>query len=166
MPDIKACWYKKMASIWKKIAVAIGAIIGVIIAAYGFVAIAQTLAPHIEKFFTSFLSSLQFIITTITTAFPWPYNALIAAITAVVGGSAVYSWAWCVSREFTEEDWDNKDPNTIVDYVMVAIVFIPAIIEIIATKKGNAGVVCRFASFPSAYFHYRKRMSEARKREV
>ena len=161
------CVLRKSMSITEKLVLwasyCICGVTAVALAVYGALALYSISVEPIRALFLAYAWGVVVFAGSLAAMVPWYVYVGIAGVAAIL----VYSLLWCIAREFTEEDWDLKEPFRNIETkwyegILWTIVYIPSWIT-----EGNCSIAeskyAKFVVFISAYLHYRKRMKEERK---
>jgi hypothetical protein len=131
--DLMKCWYKKTARTYAKIVLYLAYAIDIFaagaIALYGVINLCALLVNPITATRDTMYSGLQYLFS-IACSIPWYVYVGIVAIAAI----PVYSYAWCITRRLTEEDWDSEESHitaTVISRISGCILFIFGIITVL-----------------------------------
>ena len=166
------CWLKKSWSTSKKVALWLGGIAVVLIAAYvAWLGLTSQISAKIWAALTgwcgSIISGILNYIATIPPLVFWGSVIVITAIAVILG----YSLAWCMARNLQDSDW-GSDTATAIAFAAIAFaafafaaiaiaafayaaIALPALVLALADNpKSSWYYVFRFVG---AYLNYRKR---------
>jgi hypothetical protein len=156
-----ACWCRKSIDVTAKL---------VLYAAYGIDTLALMIVVCLasvwayENFYSptvSLFNGIVSLVSLIIVFVPWYVWLVVGVAVAILG----YSYAWCVAREFTDEDWYAED-FMLFYALLFPIMIIPFAIEAIYrpdNMSAKSFTTTMVWVFPSAYLHYRKRIKGEKK---
>ena len=162
------CWLKKSWSTSKKVALWLGGIAVVLIAAYvAWLGLTSQISAKIWAASTgwcgSIISGILNYIATIPPLVFWGSVIVITAIAVILG----YSLAWCIARNLQDSDWES-DPAIYSAHALALVLVLAAHVLVLAALAALAldpvladnpesswYYVFRFIG---AYLNYRKRM--------
>jgi len=163
--SLLACWRKKSIDVTAKLI--LYAAYGIDILAVGLLAILASVWAY-ENFYSptvGLFNGIVSLVSLIIVFVPWYIWLGIIGVGGSVTTILAYAYAWCVAREFTDEDWKTTT-DTVYDYILFPIVVIIFIIEVLYRPdrmRVRDYAALKVLTFPSAYLHYRKRIKGEKK---